>query len=157
MKSVLPLRFLSGMEGQQSHIAVEALINGKSALLIIDTGASNCVLDSVRAAQFGLEHDPSFRSDSAIGIGSESLSVSLSRCQSFELGEFKMNKFPLVLLDLSTINETFGKAGSGPVDGIIGTDLLLAANAVIDYKSATILFRGSKIALQKIFRNIMLS
>lgn len=157
MKAVLPLRFLSGMEGQQSHIAVEAVINGKSALMIIDTGASNCVLDADRASQFGLDHEPSFRSDSAIGIGAESLSVSLSRCEHFELGEFRMEKFPFVLLDLGTINETFGKAGCGPVDGIIGTDLLLAANAVIDYKSATILFRGSKRSLQRLFKNITIS
>lgn len=157
MRAVLPLRFLSGMEGQQSHIAVEALINGKPALMIIDTGASNCVLDAERARQFGLEHDTFLRSDSAIGIGSASLSATLSRCQSFGLGEFRMEKFPFVLLDLGTINETFGKAGCGPVDGIIGTDLLLAANSVIDYKSATILLRGSKRALQRLFRNITIS
>lgn len=157
MKSVLPLRFLSGMEGQQSHIAVEAQINSKPALLIIDTGASNCVLDSARATQFGLDHDPSFRSDSAIGIGTDSLSVTLSKCDTFELGDFRMQKFPFALIDLGTINETFAKAGCVPVDGIIGTDLLLAANAVIDYKSATITFRGNKRTLQRLFRNITIS
>ena len=145
------------MQGQQSHIVVDVLINGFAASMIIDTGASNCVLDAERSERFRLIHDPSLERESAIGIGSGSLSISLSRCDRFELGDFKMDKFPFVLLDLSTVNETFGKAGCDPVDGIIGTDLLLAANSVIDYKSATILFLGNKRALEKIFRNIFIS
>ncbi len=157
MKSILSLRFLTAMEGQQSHIAVDAVINGKPALMIIDTGASNCVLDLARAVKFELLHDPFFISDSAIGIGSGQLSVTLSRSKYFALGTFRIELFPFVLLDLATINATFAKAGCEPVDGIIGTDLLLAANAVIDYKSATITFRGNKKVLKKLFQNISLS
>lgn len=157
MKAALPLRFLSAMQGQRSHIAVDALINGIAATMIIDTGASNCVLDSARADRFQLTYEPSFESESAIGIGSASLSITLSKCEKFELGDFKMKEFPFVLLNLSKINETFSKAGCDPVDGIIGTDLLLAANAVIDYKSATIEFRGNKRALQKAFQNVFIS
>ncbi|MPM20018.1 hypothetical protein SDC9_66445 [bioreactor metagenome] len=152
MKAVLPLRFLSGNNGQKSHIVIDAVINGLEATLIIDSGASNCVIDSSRALIFDLEPDFLFMNESAVGLGSDSISSSLSRAITFELGDFVLERFPFVLLDLGIINDTFRKSGCSPVDGIIGTDLLLAGNAIIDYKSATISFSGNKRMLQKFFR-----
>jgi len=153
MKAVLPLRFLSGHQGQKSHIVVTAFINGLEATLIIDSGASNCVLDTGKSLGYNLSPDGSFGNEMAVGLGSDSISSSLARADVFELGDFVVSHFPFVLLDLTIINETFKKAGSDQIDGIIGADLLMAGNAVINYKSATITFRGSKRELNKIFRH----
>jgi len=153
MKAVLPLHFLTGLDGQKSHITVDGMINGQPASLIIDSGASNSVLDASLADHFGLVPDHSYQKESAVGLGSDSIDSSLSRAAVFELGTFHILQFPFVLLDLSIINNTFRKTGSGHIDGIIGTDLLLAGHAIIDYKKATIVFSGNSRTLQKVFRH----
>jgi len=153
MRAELPLHFLTGSDGQKSHITIDALINGIVARLIIDSGASNSVLDGSLAAHFGLTPDHSYQKESAVGLGSDSIDSSLSRAALFELGTFRIVHFPFVLLDLSIINNTFSKTGSGQIDGIIGTDLLLSGNARIDYKRATITFSGSSRQIQKVFRH----
>jgi hypothetical protein len=153
MRAELPLHFLTGLDGQKSHITVNGIINGKEARLIIDSGASNSVLDVSLADHFGLVPDHAYQKESAVGLGSDSIDSSLSRAAVFELGAFRIMRFPFVLLDLSIINNTFRKTGSGHIDGIIGTDLLLAGHACIDYKRATITFSGSSRALQKFFRH----
>jgi len=153
MKARLLLHFLSGLRSPKSHIVVTGLINGIEAILIIDTGASNCVLDVGNAQKFGLTPDLAYGNESAVGLGSDKINSSLSRAELFELGDFKLKHFPFVLLDLKIINDTFRKTGSGRIDGIIGTDLLLAGNALIDYKSATISFSGNKRELQRLFKS----
>lgn len=153
MKAALPLHLIKGNNGQISHIAVICSINGCDAMLIIDSGASNCVLDVTRATLFELAADNSFGNEVAVGLGSGNIHSSLSRAELFALGDIEIKYFPFVMLDLSIINDTFREYGSIEIDGIIGTDLLLACDAKIDYKQKKLFLKGNKRRLQKVFKH----
>lgn len=154
MKTKLKLLFLSGFNGQKSHIAVKGLINGIEATLIIDTGASNCVLDTASEEKFNLDRDNAFKSEKTVGLGSDNIESNLARAKSFSLNEFHLKDFPFVLLDLSIINKSLTENGYDPIDGVIGTDLLLAGKSKINYKNKTIQFKGSKKKLNKKFKHL---
>jgi hypothetical protein len=153
MKAALPLHLIKGNTGQISHIAVGCKINNRDAMLIIDSGASNCVLDMARSGNFNLVADRSFGSEMAVGLGSNQIKSSLSRADVFLLGEIEIKQFPFVMLDLQIINDTFLEYGSVEIDGIIGTDLLLACDAKIDYKQKLLFLKGNKRRLQKVFKH----
>lgn len=153
MKAALPLHLIKGNNGQISHIAVSCTINNCNAMLIIDTGASNCVLDISRSANYNLVDDYSFGNEMAVGLGSSQIQSSLSRAGSFQLGDIEIEQFPFVMLDLQIINDTFREYGSSEIDGIVGTDLLLACNAKIDYKQKMLFLKGNKRRLQKVFKH----
>ncbi len=149
MRSVLPLEFFTNNDGLKSHIAVNAIINGKSAFLIVDTGASNCIIDLNKKDNFNLKPETFDFDNKVMGIGTQELEASVTLCEKLELGAFYLKNYPFVLLDLGAINDSLEKNGCSAIDGIIGADLLLKAKAVIDYESATILFRGNKSELHK--------
>ena len=46
-----------------------------------------------------------------------------------------LGEFPVMLLDLESINTTLANQGAPVIDGIIGADLLVKLKAVIDYKA----------------------
>ncbi len=152
MNALLPLLLIQGQFGQSSHIAVESYVNQKKALFIIDTGASNTVLDLTRSARFELRHDLSNIPEMAVGLGSDQIESSIARAELFSLGEMNFPNFPFVLLDLSIINTTFARFGQEPVDGIIGNDLLISCSARISYPDMLIRLRGNKRKIRQWFR-----
>lgn len=152
MKAEIPLQLIEGQQGMVSHIAIEVLVNKRTALFIIDTGASNTVFDTGFAAKFGLIPDHDYGYEKAIGLGSHDLQSSVARARSFEAGSLRLKQFPFVLLDLQIINQTFHEAGGPVIHGILGTDIFLSCKAVISYKKGRILLSGNAKKLSQLFK-----
>ncbi|HVA98908.1 MAG TPA: clan AA aspartic protease, partial [Bacteroidia bacterium] len=49
-------------------------------------------------------------------------------------GDLEIKKQPVLLLDLSHVNTSYESIGLKPIDGVLGSDLLLKYDAIIDYK-----------------------
>lgn len=127
----IPIRVLN-IELDGSHIFVEATINNLSALLLIDTGASRTVLDIGRIRQYEKEKEFLTHKKLSTGLGTNSMITQGMVLSNFSIGKLSINDFDVVLLDLQHVNESYASMGLPPIDGVLGNDILVRHQAVID-------------------------
>jgi hypothetical protein len=115
----------------QNHLMVRAFINGKPALLTVDTGAPISAIAIQRRAHFGLK---------AIAAGSEipsKLNVNgafnnVLVAKTLTLGSLNLVDEPLVAIDLRGHPNSTRRLDEPVIDGIIGADILFPTKAVLD-------------------------
>ena len=61
-----------------------------------------------------------------------------------KIGEIEILDYKTILLDLSHVNQSYEQIGLKPVDGVLGSDILLKFNGVIDYEKKVLKFKFSK-------------
>lgn len=115
------------------HIICKAHINGVTAQLLIDTGASSSCVHSILEEKFHLRS----KGDSfdAAGANKGKMQAFLTRKATLKLGHHDVGKLAFVLLDLSHINKTLISQGAEPIEGILGADFLKKRKASIDYRT----------------------
>jgi predicted aspartyl protease len=111
----------------QNHLLVRAEINGKPALLGVDTGAPVSAVALNRRAHFGLAP---ITGKSAIpprlSINGAFNSVAIAR--NLRLGALNLVDEPMVLVDLGGMRKT----KRDEIDGILGADILFPTKAMLD-------------------------
>lgn len=114
------------------HLLCRARINGHSAVLLVDTGASNsCIHSELQEAfQLKIKGDPF----DAAGASEGKMKATMTQKCELHLGRHKLAKHAFVLLDLSHVNQTLDSQGAKPIDGILGADFLIKNKIVIDYR-----------------------
>ncbi|MGB7394095.1 MAG: retropepsin-like aspartic protease [Pricia sp.] len=117
---------------ETSHFAVMAKVNGVKGRFILDTGASNTCIGFDKIERFKLTSEES--EIKAAGAGATNMETLISTKNRIKIGTWKKKKLKIVLFDLVHVNEALTSHDSLPVDGIIGADVLLKAEAVIDYR-----------------------
>ncbi len=113
------------------HFEIKGKINGVKGNFILDTGASKSCVGTEDIAHFKLMSEES--EHKASGAGPSEIDTLISSKNVINLGEFKLKKLSLILIDLSHINKALEKQDANPVKGIIGADILLKGKAIIDY------------------------
>lgn len=113
------------------HLLVKASINGISGNFILDTGASNSCVGFESIALFDLKAGTS--STRAAGAGATGMYTQVAKNNTLSLGRWKTAEFHLVIFDLTHVNEALQQYKAKPVQGIIGADILLEGEAIIDY------------------------
>lgn len=124
------------------QLEVAAEINGNSARLVIDTGASKTVLDSTSAAALGVEPTRQGE-DSAMGcgLGETGVAAQPARLASLQLEQVDLGELDVSLVDMSHVNAGLAKAGAARIDGVLGADVLIEREAIIRYASQTLHLR----------------
>ena len=113
------------------HILCKALINGKKAKLLIDTGASNSCINSVLQDHFELQkYGEPFQ---ASGASEGKMEAIMTLNCNIKLGKKFNGKQAFALLDLSHANRTLTDQGIQEIDGVIGADFLKENKATINY------------------------
>jgi predicted aspartyl protease len=115
-----------------NHFELNAKINGIKGRFILDTGASNTCVGIDKADHFQLVSEAS--DIKAAGAGAREMETLISDKNSIQIGHWKCKKLKIVLFDLIHVNEALTMHQAMPVDGIIGSDILIKGKAVIDYK-----------------------
>lgn len=129
MRCIIPFQRI-----ETEHICCHLTINEQAGFFLIDTGASNSCVAKMRQEFYQLT--PKEKPTEAAGAGTEKLEA-----QKMEDALWKsldgqlLGEFPVMLLDLESINTTLANQGAPAIDGIIGADLLVELKAVIDYKA----------------------
>lgn len=129
MRCIIPFQRI-----ETEHICCHLTINEQAGFFLIDTGASNSCVAKMRQEFYQLT--PKEKPTEAAGAGTEKLET-----QKMEDALWKsldgqlLGEFPVMLLDLESINTTLANQGAPAIDGIIGADLLVELKAVIDYKA----------------------
>lgn len=110
----------------QNHLLVHAEINGKPALLGVDTGAPVSAIALSRRAYYGLSP-----SSGRAGIPSR-LSINgafnpVGIAKNLRLGALNLVDEPMVIVDLGGI-----RSKKDEIDGILGADILFPTKALLD-------------------------
>jgi hypothetical protein len=102
-------------------------------LFILDTGASNSCVGFESVDFFKLEATKS--KTKAAGAGATGMLTQVATDNHLKIGTWKCSEFQIVIFDLSHVNEALRQHKTKEVHGIIGADVLLHGNAIIDYAS----------------------
>lgn len=113
------------------HLLIKAKINGVKGNFILDTGASNSCIGFESVELFLLEAKKS--KTKASGAGGTGMITQISVDNKLQLGNWKHTGFDLVIFDLSHVNEALVAYKAKPVHGIIGADILMKGQGIIDY------------------------
>ncbi len=124
---------LIAIEEDGYHLTVNVNINGKDALVLIDTGASRSVFDISRIKNFTIEQSFEQHDKLSTGLGTNSMVTHTTNLTNFKIGDLLLKSFEAVLLDLTHVNESYSKLGLDQIDGVFGSDLLHRYKAIVDY------------------------
>ena len=121
--------------GPMNEMMMPVRINGQPANLLVDTGASQLILDAETAASFGIR--PSQRGLRYIRftqINGQDLPIGFA--QNITAGAMNFGSSPVALRSSS-------RSGSrtGHVDGVLGLDILLRHKAVINCRTKLVFFK----------------
>ncbi len=114
-----------------NHLTINTKINGIKGDFILDTGASNSCVNYEDYDYFNLKIEDS--NTKASGAGANDLKTHQSKNNHLKLGKWEWKKFDLIILDLNHVNIALEEYKSKTIHGIIGADVLLKGNAIIDY------------------------
>lgn len=124
---------------------LKILINGKVAHLIVDTGASKTVFDKKRIRKFVTEKKFIKHDKLSIGLGTSNIKSEFTVLKKLEIGNLKILDYNTILMDLSHVNKSYKDLGLKQIEGVLGSDILLEYNAVIDYEKKILTFKLKKI------------
>ncbi|MEX2571457.1 MAG: retropepsin-like aspartic protease [Gemmatimonadota bacterium] len=115
------------------HFSVSGTADSVRFDLILDTGASHTIIDTERADRFNLMTRD--RGGTATGLGVSGQRIESGQLDNVALGAVRFARIPVAVVDLSEVNGVLERLGNAPVDGVIGADVLMSQQAVIDYGS----------------------
>src|SRR5689334_13109919 len=131
-KTTVRIKILA-IQNDGIHLMVNAAINRKKAVLILDTGASQTVFDKARIKRFTGNEKISESDQKSTGVGGNNITSHITLVKSFRLGKLVVKNYETVLLDLSHVNEMYKQLKMPVIDGVLGSDILFNYGAVIDY------------------------
>jgi hypothetical protein len=143
MKTIIPIDVITLGDDNSYHLFVGGRINGQSYDLLIDTGASHTIFDLNLLPAITEESGERSEIQSS-GIQAGDLQSRMGYVEKFELGDLKREQWTVILIDLTHINNLYRKFSAKVVAGLIGSDLLLQYNAIVDYKKKELTLRNIK-------------
>src|SRR5215204_5599330 len=118
------------------HFHTDGTLDGRPVSVLVDTGAGSTVFSLDIARELGLA--PTKLEMQGGGAGAALLDVYGIQEASFRLGDIAPRTAALLALDLTHVNRAAALRDSGPIDAVLGADVLEAHSAVIDYGSSSL-------------------
>lgn len=143
---------LLNIEGDGFHLQAKVKINGKPALVIVDTGASRTVFDKTEIVKYLRSEEIAEHDRVSTGLGTASMQSQVVTLDSFTLGKLKLEKYSAVVLDLQHVNQTYAAIGFASIAGVLGSDVLVSHKAVIDFRKKILALTTPKKAVKQIRR-----
>jgi hypothetical protein len=124
-------RFVALKKSKTNHLMCKAKINGFSAILLLDSGASNSCIHWNLKDHYQLEckGDPF----DAASASQDKLKAISTKKASLQIGIHPVGFFSFVLLDLNHVNQTLASQGCQSIDGILGADFFTKNKSILDY------------------------
>ena len=121
---------------QSGHLVADCLINGVSAKLIIDTGASNSCIDLNSVEKFSVQIEN--YEDQASSATEKIKNMYISNGNSIDIVGFSIENLKLFVFDMDHINKTIKENESIKIHGIIGNDIMDRHEAIISFSEKKI-------------------
>ncbi|HUO92194.1 MAG TPA: aspartyl protease family protein [Rhizomicrobium sp.] len=112
---------------------VEARVDGKAGLFLIDTGAAEMVLDPEFAKETRTE---SVSSSTGTFAGGKTAGITYARVLKFSIGALDVANVQAILVSTAGFTSA---AGGKPVAGVIGTEFLSRFRATLDYPGGALI------------------
>lgn len=137
----IPLQIIE-LEHHNYHILIEGNFDEDStACWIIDTGASKTVMDS-NLNQFYETLDSDNEDDyQSAGINQGMMETSVGLIPRLRFGELQICNLKVALIDLNHVNEIYKKYTNHRIAGLLGGDILMHYQCLIDYEQKFIGFK----------------
>ena len=125
---------------RQNHLLVRAFINGKPALLGVDSGAPVSAIAISRVSHFGVKPVRSTPNvPSQLRINGSFNQVVTAR--SLRLGSLNLLDEPMVAIDLRGSSRAAKMMNEQAIDGILGADILFPTHAVLDCRAQRLILK----------------
>jgi hypothetical protein len=138
IKYKLPLEVVD-LQGDGFHLLVEVVVFGQIFKAVLDTGASKSAFDmeiiSGYAPADQIIHVPDHH---AIGLGTTTMERYYVVCPELKMGELSIKNYEAPVFDLSAIKFAYEKLNLPPVIGVLGGDILMDYQGIINYKNLTL-------------------
>ncbi|PKP48541.1 MAG: clan AA aspartic protease [Bacteroidetes bacterium HGW-Bacteroidetes-12] len=128
------------IENDGFHLQLKVRINGSEANLILDTGASRSVFDETRITLFTKNNHVEDNERLSTGLGTNTMTSKNVILEKLELNELIIENYEATILDLTHVNESYEKLELELIDGVLGSDILVEYNAIIDYGKKELVF-----------------
>ncbi len=138
MKSNTPIEVLELQEGD-FHIFTTVFVGRNKLRLLIDTGASKTILSKTAAKKIKslrLTHSE----HTAAGLGTNEMQSWTTEIKSLRIGKLVIRNYICGVLDLSHVTNIYEQLGLEAFDGVLGCDLLVNHNMVIDFKKKSLVY-----------------
>jgi predicted aspartyl protease len=125
---------------RQNHLLIRAEINGKPALLGVDSGAPVSAIAINRVAHFGLTNaKPNGEVPTRLRINGSYNNVVMAR--GLRLGALNLVDEPMVAVDLGGSRRAAQLMNEQAIDGILGADVLFPTHAVLDCRNQMLILK----------------
>jgi predicted aspartyl protease len=124
----------------QNHLLIHAYINGKPALMVLDTGAPVSAIAINRRSYFGLSAIPG-ASQIPARVKINGAFNSMGIAKTLRLGALTLIDQPMVTVDLSSSTHAAHMTHEPRIDGILGADILFPLEAVLDCQKQTLILK----------------
>lgn len=115
------------------HLCVQVSINRKKYRLVLDTGASRTVFDQEEIKKIVKEGTTEIEGKLSAGLGTNQMQTHSVILKQFKVGKIQLPGFEALALDLAVLNASYEQMGHGTVIGVLGSDILHAHQALIDF------------------------
>jgi predicted aspartyl protease len=127
----VPLTLIN-LQDDGFHLLVEIVVFGQKLLAVVDTGASRSVFDKsfIETNVKDLNNTEETHA-TTLFTTSSTLQATIPK---IKIGSLTLKNYEAVALDLEAVNQAYQGLGNPPISAIIGGDLLLKYQAIINYK-----------------------
>jgi hypothetical protein len=137
----IPLQIIN-LQGDGFHPLINVSVFGRPFILVLDTGASRTAFDQA-SILIADESTIVTTSDSlSTGLGTNTMESATATITDLKIGKLPVEEFEVAVLDLSTINIAYRQLGHPEVLGVLGGDILMKYNAVIDYGKQVLVLKS---------------
>lgn len=151
MPSYIPIE-VTVIEDDGFHLMIAVEVNGLPARMLLDTGASRSVFDLERISRFFTDSRPDFETNEKLstGLGTRDMQSQALYLKELKIGELRIRKYPAVVLDMSHVNLSYSELDLPPIDGVIGSDILMKYGAVINYGKMVMRINKRRVQLRSV-------
>ncbi len=133
--TIIPLS-IEELDKSGYHVFLNAKVNGKRCRFLLDTGASKTVIDKNWFEKHVDKKKLKTVKQETSGLHSTVHESYFGKIDLLEFGKASVKKITLAAIDLKHVNATYAKVKKQKIHGILGSELLLQLNAIIDYKTS---------------------
>jgi hypothetical protein len=138
----IPLQIIE-LEHENYHILIEGYFEDKTpSYWIIDTGASKTVLDLNMKPFFEVIDSDEMDDYQSAGINQGMMETSVGKMAYLRFGNVEITNQKVALIDLNHVNDIYSKYTPFRIAGLLGGDILMQRECIIDYARKIIQFRN---------------
>ncbi|MDB5129207.1 aspartyl protease family protein [Mucilaginibacter sp.] len=136
----VPLNIID-LHGDGFHPVLDIVVFNKPFKVVLDTGASRTAFDHELLVQANEEAAIIASERLSTGLGTNTMESSTAIIENIWIGDLLLPEMEVAVLNLSTINVAYREMGHPEVLGVLGSDILMKYNAVVDFGKKRLLLK----------------